>query len=167
MAGAVTNLIVTEADADGFVWMSWMVKCRPGTVYIQKPPPLLVFIFMLLFTVVGSCLGLVVGEVMRVSVYGGPVEFSEELKNSDSVSVKTRPAVMVLRFKPPNEIEAEKGKDVYAYARIYGNPCEIVFPSEQTILVEPKSYRARWEKNFNNEALAHEILHCLHGLWHK
>ena len=59
-------------------------------------------------------------------------------------------------------------QDPNAYACTYTSrtPCAIYFPAGQGILYWPQDEVAIWGEYYNNETLAHEILHCFLPNWH-
>lgn len=55
---------------------------------------------------------------------------------------------------------------VGAYTLINNNPCEIILPDDFKIDVLA-SKGAAWFSSETGDTLAHEILHCLYGVWHQ
>lgn len=46
------------------------------------------------------------------------------------------------------------------------SPCQIVMPAGMSIEFRPKAGRAQWADDYDADVFAHEILHCMIGLWH-
>jgi len=86
---------------------------------------------------------------------------------------------VLVRIKAPLEIKLrivtreEMGRYVESPWRLRGmaiinrNPCEILIPDHWYIRAYPAAGRAAFVWSSNGDTLAHEILHCIAGHWHK
>lgn len=54
-----------------------------------------------------------------------------------------------------------------AYAYPNRTPCRIVVHAGQSIVASPEHSWAAWADPRDGDTLAHEILHCLRGSWHR
>lgn len=109
-----------------------------------------------------------------------PVGLTTAERRADRVS-GARPIGLdvLVRFESPEQIAREVGSDAYAYTRVNARPCEVVFPDTWEIDAVPSSGDAWFSQIYGrqnasivvdmtiNSVVAHEILHCLRGSWHK
>jgi len=59
------------------------------------------------------------------------------------------------------------GGHILAYSTPYHDPCVITMPDDFSIRFLPDKGYAIFKDPLDSDTLAHEILHCLYGDWHK
>lgn len=101
-----------------------------------------------------------------------PLELTAVEKASQSLlEYAITPLHIVVDVVPPEEIKATAPL-AYAYTQPYKDPCRIVLPAGMKIRFLPSSPTlergfAFWSDPIDGDAIAHELLHCYRGDWHK
>jgi hypothetical protein len=139
---------------------------RPGVVWIQKPSGWLVLSALTYAAAVGAILVL----CFQTAIYENrPQELTAEERTARFLRQETFPAIMTIKI-----VDAETFKrnnpNALAVSFTTRSPCEIDIPAGWEIVFSPQltgSNAAMWEDHRSGDIIAHEILHCLRGSWHR
>jgi hypothetical protein len=92
---------------------------------------------------------------------------STQLSSYALQTFTTQPLDVQLRIASDPVFKSEAiAKDTDAYTFIQAHPCRIVIPAGWKIEYIPMAQYAYWERPFNGDTIAHELLHCYLGNWH-
>lgn len=107
---------------------------------------------------------LITREPSNVMPYA-PTPLTEDQKTWKTVRVRV-PTLDV-------SLKVTKREHLAQYGRVYGvtllnrTPCQIIVPEGWYIDAEPARGRAWFAEPDNASTLAHELLHCIAGNWHR
>ena len=99
--------------------------------------------------------------------YVAPKELSDSERSQAVLYQETTPTVMTLRIVTKEEFYTTRAPNVWAVAQTYKVPCQIIVQAGAMIVAHPADAEAHWADRDDGDTLAHEILHCLRGGWHR
>lgn len=101
------------------------------------------------------------------------VELTPRERAAHMIRQETVPLTAILRILPKAEFEASRNERTKGDAGFYYDghaPCVITIPDKWMIRANPKQGKAWFEDQGNDDfddVIAHELLHCIRGDWHK
>jgi hypothetical protein len=119
---------------------------------------------------VGVAIGSRTGEMARDPLATPPIPYSAEELNRDELVQATWPITITLRIVDQETFDRE---DFYRRSQAFSNisvvPCQVVVPAGALIRAHPAQSEAHWVASLARpgDTLAHKILHCLRGNWHR
>lgn len=129
------------------------------------------FMMSIFFWAIGLMTGFSLGTSIPPSDFGlkgltKPIELSDNEKDTTLLYIPTIPIDIELRIVPRKEYD-ELHPRTAGISYTKRKPCRIEIPDGWNIMVSPDRKRADWINRDDGDTLAHEILHCIHGGWHK
>lgn len=128
-----------------YALLAWAISVGLVILYMAQPPSL-----------------------VRSPIAHFPVRIDPNLVENHQ-TVQLPPMVFMVRVVSRPEFakwkqDADKTR---AFAVLSANPCEVVLPAGWYLEANTKNGHVRWLNPDNAVTLAHEILHCAAGRWHR